>query len=458
MALSAQAQAVVLLTAHLAKPGRGEARPLSPTEWGRFALWLKDRGLQPEALLSAEPARLLDGWLDKTVTVQRVEALLGRGTALGLALERWERAGLWVMTRSDPDYPDRLKRRLRAGSPPLLFGCGNRGLLDTGGLAVVGSRETGESDLAFAARLGAEAASQGMSIVSGGARGVDEAAMLGALAHECTTIGVLADSLLRTATSAKYRRYLMTRDLALVSPFNPEARFEVGNAMARNRYIYCLADAAVVVSSSLGKGGTWTGAIENLEKQWVPLWVKTSSHPASGNAELVRRGARWLPDGEHDLIALTLAPERAASTREPEHAQLDLPATLVARRAESIREVSSAPDREEPSQPRATPTSGSQPVQPRGLDQKLSLYQLFLLRMETLASEGPLTLEQLQASLDLTKPQLSAWLKRAIAGGQIRKLRAPVRYQWRRPSVGQPSIFGDDAGEAGRALDRPTPD
>jgi predicted Rossmann fold nucleotide-binding protein DprA/Smf involved in DNA uptake len=458
MALSAHGQAVVLLTAHLTKVEKGAARPLSTAEWGRFALWLRDRGLQPEALLSAEPAKLLDGWLDKTVTRQRIEALLGRGTALGLALDRWERAGLWVMTRSDPDYPDRLKRRLRAGSPPLLFGCGNRSLLANGGLAVVGSREAEESELAFAARLGAEAAAQGLSIVSGGARGVDEAAMLGALQRECTTIGVLADSLLRAATSAKYRKYLMARDLALVSPFNPEARFEVGNAMTRNRYIYCLADAAIVVSSSLGKGGTWTGAIENLDEKWVPLWVKPSSRPASGNAELVRRGARWLPDGKADLSALMLPPESVAGTREPGHAQLDLLAARAPRSADSIREISSAAEREDSRRQRAAPASDSDLLRPGTLAQKLSLYEFFLLRMESLAAGGPLTLEELQTSLDLTKPQISAWLKRAVAEQQIMKLRAPVRYQWRGLSLRQPSIFDEDPIEPGRGLGRSTPD
>jgi predicted Rossmann fold nucleotide-binding protein DprA/Smf involved in DNA uptake len=325
MALSAQAQAVVLLTAHLAKAAKGEARPLSPTEWGRFALWLKDRGLQPEALLSDEPAKLLGGWLDKTVTTDRIAALLGRGAALGLALDKWERVGLWVMTRSDPDYPERLKRRLKSHSPPVLFGCGNRIPLGNGGLAVVGSRDAGEPELAFAAMLGAEAASQGKSIVSGGARGIDEAAMLGALKHEGTTVGVLADGLLRAATSAKYRQYLMAKDLVLISPFNPEAGFEVGNAMARNRYIYCLADAAVVVSSSLNKGGSWTGAIENLQEGWVPLWVKASPHPASGNAELARRGARCLPDGKVDVAALMSPAEDAAGIPEAQRSLQDVP-------------------------------------------------------------------------------------------------------------------------------------
>jgi predicted Rossmann fold nucleotide-binding protein DprA/Smf involved in DNA uptake len=419
MSLSAQAQAVVLLTAHLAKRGQGAARPLSPREWSRLAQWLKDRALQPESLLSDAPAEQLAGWLDKTVTAQRVQALLGRGGALGLALERWERAGLWVITRADPDYPERLKRRLRADSPPLLFGCGNRRLLAGGGLAVVGSRDAGQAELAFAAALGSEAASQGMSVVSGGARGVDEAAMLGALEHEGTTVGVLADSLLRATTSAKYRKYLMAKDLVLVSAFNPEAAFEVGNAMTRNRYIYCLADAAVVVSSSLDEGGTWTGALENLKSGWVPLWVKPGSEPGSGNPELVRRGARWLPDGKIDLAALVLAKQGTTGEAGPQRPGPDLPYAPTAQREEFIRE--SPPFHEPP-----------------------AIYEVFLCWLKALAATTPLTLEQLRDRLELTKPQLSTWLKRAVAERHIQRLSKPVRYRWQETPLRQSSMFGDD--------------
>ena len=295
MQLSNQAQAVLLLTSHLHKPDKGEPRPLSTYEWARFSFWLKDRGLQPESLLLDDLKRLLSGWVDRGITQDRIEYLLRRGGALGVALEKWHRAGLWVLTRSDVDYPKRLKRRLKLEAPPALFGCGSKDLLSKGGIAVVGSRNAGAEDLSFAAQLGAEAALQGFSVVSGGARGVDESAMLGALEREGTAVGVLADSLLRSATSVKYRKHLMSNDLVLVSPFNPEAGFNAGNAMARNRYIYCLADGGVVVAASRENGGTWNGATENLKSRWVPLWVKSDPNPNSGNAELVRRGANWLP-------------------------------------------------------------------------------------------------------------------------------------------------------------------
>lgn len=296
MSISLQTQAILLMTAWFTKPAKGEPRPLTPTEWGRFAAWLKQQGKSPESLLtSADPLECLQGWLDRSITPDRIRYLLGRSGALALALEKWERAGLWVMTRSDPDYPRRLKQRLKFEAPPLFFGCGSRRLLDQGGIAVIGGRAAAEEELGFTHWLGGEIASRGLSVISGGARGVDETAMLGALAKEGTVAGVLADSLLRVTTSAKYRDALMGRNLALVSPFNPEAGFDVGNAMARNKYIYCMADASIVVTTSKESGGTWNGAVENLKHKWVPLWVKEHTDPDSGNAALVQRGAHWLP-------------------------------------------------------------------------------------------------------------------------------------------------------------------
>lgn len=325
MNTSLQTQAVLLLTVWFTKPAKDDPKPLTPTEWGRFAAWLKDQEKSPEALLTSnDPLDCLQGWLDRSITPERIRHLLGRSGALGLALEKWQRAGLWVMTRSDPDYPVRFKRRLKFDAPPVLFGCGNRRLLERGGIAVVGSRAAGENELGYTSWLGAEIASQGFSVISGGARGVDETAMLGALEKEGTAIGVLADSLLHAATSAKYRKGLMRNDLALVSPFNPEAGFNVGNAMSRNRYIYCLADAGIVVTTSKESGGTWSGAIENLKHGWVPLWVKGPADPDSGNAALVQQGARWLPSGELGVSSLASRERPDPVTTNPTQPRLDL--------------------------------------------------------------------------------------------------------------------------------------
>ncbi|MDG4554994.1 MAG: DNA-processing protein DprA [Candidatus Competibacter sp.] len=418
MDLHAQTQAVLLLTAYLSKPAKGEPGPLTPMEWGRFARWLKERGIAPEMLLRNDPARLLAGWTDRTVTLQRVQALLNRAGALGLAVEKWQRAGLWILIRADADYPNRLKKHLQADSPPVLFGCGNRRLLDRGGIAVVGSRHAGPEDLAFTTRLGAEAALQGLSVISGGARGVDETAMLGALAREGTAVGVLADSLLRAAISARFRPSLLNGNLALISPFNPEAGFEVGNAMARNKYIYCLADAAIVIAADREQGGTWSGAVENLKHGWTPLWVKPHPDPVSGNAELIRQGGRELPAESGDLTALCV--------RE---------ATLA---VDHLSPVVAKPAPPAPKSPRT-----STPAADAMLD-NLDFYQLFLRRLRTLTAKMPATDQELLTGLDIGKPQLRDWLKRAMEEGQVTKLGKPVRYQWRSARPAQNSFFAND--------------
>ena len=432
MNINNQTQAVLLLTTYFGKPMKDEPKPLSPTEWGRLAHWLKGQKILPETLLQQDPADVMAGWVDRTITPGRIRHLLDRAGALGLAAEKWARAGLWVLTRADPAYPARLKKRLGNDSPPVLFGCGRRNLLNLGGIAIIGSRHASEQDLAFTSCLGSEVARQGLSVVSGGARGVDEAAMLGALEREGTAVGVLSDSLLRVATSAKYRKALMAKDLVLVSPFNPDAGFDVGNAMARNKYIYCLADAAIVIAASKERGGTWNGAVENLKKGWVPLWVKSHQDPASGNSELVKRGAQWLTDTEPSALSVR-------DLMEPEdQPDSGLPYVLALDSSVSDGSVEYRPESGSVNLPAADKEA---------LDSQRG-YDLFLHRLKQLTAEAPATPEQLKSS-DVSGAQLRDWLKRAVSEGHVRKLSKPVRYQ-REP---QQDLFDDtDSASAGHGV------
>ncbi len=390
MLLTPRSQAVLLLNVSLGKSDTGASKPLSIREWARFAAWLRDRGLEPSLLLKSDLDILLEDWDDRTVTRERLSALLNRGAALGLSLERWERGGLWALTRSDADYPERLKQRLGWAAPAVLFGCGNKALLGRGGVAVAGSRNAGENDLQFACRLGADAAEQGYSVVSGGARGIDRHAMQGALERDGTALGVLADSLLRSAMAAGYRQYIMSGDLALISPFNPEAGFNVGNAMARNACIYCLADAAVVVCSETGKGGTWNGAVETLKHGRVPLWVKPDSAPGSGNAELVERGARWLPAAPGPLSRL-MADAPPAGPLFGDDQQRSSPADADA------------------------PLLGAPPPENE------SLYALFLARLAQLTAEKPASIPAIAKGLQLQRPQVEDWLQCAMEQAEVLK-------------------------------------
>lgn len=216
------------------------------------------QGAQPERVrppgelaqgTQAPPRGLLDsecldwGSLGETqLDLQRLRALLQRGALVGLSVEKWLRSGLWVLSREDETYPSRLKKRSGPKAPVLLYGAGDPTLLERGGLAIVGSRNADDSALGFAHGVGAACGQEGIAVVSGGARGVDSAAMRGASEAGGAVIGVLAEGLSEAVRRREQRVGIEEGRLVLVSPYHPEAGFEVGHAMARNRYIYGLAD------------------------------------------------------------------------------------------------------------------------------------------------------------------------------------------------------------------------
>src|SRR5205085_4954340 len=132
-----------------------------------------------------------------------------------------------------------------------------------------------------------------------GARGIDQSAMRGALDTGGKVIGVLSDSLERAALNREHRNLLMDGQLVLVSPYDPAAGFNVGNAMQRNKLIYALSDAALVVSSDYEKGGTWAGAVEQLDKlRLVPVYVRSNGTTSIGLEALQHKGALPWPDPE----------------------------------------------------------------------------------------------------------------------------------------------------------------
>ena len=295
--LSTNAQAILLLTAPLlAGRDRSSIQPLTASEYRELARGLRALKREPADLLGSDASELLKEC--RTVPDDsRLERLLGRGFLLSQAVERWRSRAIWVLSRADTGYPRRLKRRLGEYAPAVLYGCGEASILSTGGLAVVGSRDVTEPLIEYTEAVGRLAAESLRTLVSGGARGIDQAAMRGALEAGGCVAGVLGDSLERAVVRREYRDALMGGQLVLTCPYDPGARFQVGHAMQRNKLIYALADAALVVNSDYRKGGTWAGAVEQLEKlKYLPMYVRSNGESGRGLDGLRRLGALPWPD------------------------------------------------------------------------------------------------------------------------------------------------------------------
>jgi predicted Rossmann fold nucleotide-binding protein DprA/Smf involved in DNA uptake len=145
--------------------------------------------------------------------------------------------------------------------------------------------------------------------VSGGARGVDQVAMVAALQAGGRVAGLLPEGLERRLRESGTRTAIADGQVALASPYHPGAAFSAGAAMGRNKVIYALSDLAVVVASASGTGGTWAGAVEAIRERWVPVFVRTEPGSPEGNADLVALGARRLSEASlPDLANEELAP------------------------------------------------------------------------------------------------------------------------------------------------------
>ena len=73
-----------------------------------------------------------------------------------------------------------------------------------------------------------------------------------------------------------------------------------------------------------------------------------------------------------------------------------------------------------------------------------SLYDTFLESLAVATRDKPLSADELAQELELTKQQIAAWLKRAVADNSVTKKGRPIRYQGAIRARGQPSLFGED--------------
>lgn len=411
--LSENTQAILLLTAPLLARAAAPAQELlSGREYGRLARRLRELQRQPADLLASDNADLLRSCAT-VADPQRLQRLLLRGFQLAQALESWQTRGLWVVSRADPNYPRRLKTLLKEDAPPVLYGCGNSALLDGGGLAVVGSREVDEALIAYTEQVGRLAANAGKIVVSGGARGVDQAAVRGSLTAGGRAIGVLADGLEKAALARDHREPLSSGRLSLISPYDPHSGFNVGHAMQRNKLVYALSDAALVVNSDLAKGGTWAGATEQLERlHLVPIYVRSTGTPARGLAALRELGALPWPnptDAEGLATALSLGRLRQTVSRSESGLGFMTDMPLIAR--------DSAPDSIKP--------RGAVPAKPAS-----PATELFAKVKELLARElaTPRTEAEVAVVLGVPTSVAKGWLQRLVEEGILQKQGRPAAF------------------------------
>ena len=442
---SANTQAVLLLTSPLLQEGGRAASKepvLSAGEYAQLAACLQQERLQPADLINGSRETLLSS-LSASFAAERLNCLLSRGFQLSQAVEHWANRSISVIGRADAAYPRRFKQCLKRAAPPLLYACGNLELLNDPALAVVGSRSTPEPLLRQAEAVGALAAAAGVVIASGAAKGVDETAMLGSLAAGGCAIGVVADSLEKVSARPIWRQALLDGRLLLLSSDAPSARFQVWRAMGRNKLIYALADAALVVSSAKGEGGTWAGATEQLQNlRFCPVHVLGDPRGGPGLAALAELGALPWPEpaSAEALQALLHSTEHPPAAPVIELEQIEQ-GSLLESVSTQTAQPSSAPGNARTNEPvllcppehaadSIAPAPALNPTPPVELKAQTPAAALAALVDELLLSalHEPLGIDELAELLDVSKTEVRRWCLRLVEQGRARKLSKPVRY------------------------------
>lgn len=211
-----------------------------------------------------------------------------------------------TLTRTDAEYPVGL---LALPDPPArLFvrGAALPPLEHT--VAIVGSRAATPYGRRIAERLARDLAHTGLTVVSGLARGIDEAAHRGALASSGPTVAVIPSGLDRVtppSNESLAHEIEASGSGSTVSEVEVGGPFGKGAFVKRNRLIAALAAVTVVVEASDRSGALSTAAVaESLGRVVLAVPADVDRPGSEGTLSLLRRGARPCADAGDVLAAL----------------------------------------------------------------------------------------------------------------------------------------------------------
>ena len=216
-------------------------------------------------------------------------------------LRRIQEYGCQVVIGSDDDYPAVLRQIY---DPPIvLYVKGRLESRDRNAVAMVGSRLTSPYGQETARRLAYQLAYVGVSVVSGGARGIDTAAHQGALQAKGRTIAVLGNGLnivFPPENAALFERIAAQGAVITQFPFNRRA--DKQSFPIRNRIVAGMTLGTVVVEAGLSSGALITANMAvDAGRQVFAVPGRIDSPQSKGCHELIKKGAK-LCEGAEDIL------------------------------------------------------------------------------------------------------------------------------------------------------------
>ena len=217
-------------------------------------------------------------------------------------LKRIADFGCHVLISSDENYPALLREIY---DPPLvLYVKGALTAKDKNAVAMVGSRQTTHYGIETARKLAYQLAYVGVTVVSGGARGIDTAAHQGALSAKGRTVAVLGTGInlvFPTENAELFQRISENGAVITQFPFNRPA--DKQSFPIRNRIVAGMTLGTVVVEANSASGALITAnmAVE-AGRQIFAVPGRIDSPRSKGCHDLIKKGAK-LCEGAEDILS-----------------------------------------------------------------------------------------------------------------------------------------------------------
>lgn len=235
--------------------------------------------------------------------------------------------GYDILPITHKDYPKLLKDNLKFNAPTVIYTKGNKSLLQSPSIAIVGSRNADTKSLSFTDNIAKKAAEEKKVVVSGFAKGVDRQALDSTLIANGKSIIVLPQGIMTFGSGFKqYFKHIAQGKVLVISSFAPKAPWSVEFAMSRNPIIYGMA-SEIFVAQSDDKGGTWAGVIDGLRKN-RPIYVRyPEKNEKNANLLLIQKGASAV-DAVGNTLSLNPEEQKTPEQLKKEKLDSDLIAVL----------------------------------------------------------------------------------------------------------------------------------
>lgn len=231
-----------------------------------------------------------------------------------------EKHQVQVVTFKDEEYPENLKSIY--DPPPFLFVKGEIRKEDLNAVAIVGCRSASVYGKRITERIGRELAKNGITIVSGLARGIDSIAHLSALKENGRTLAVFGSGLdiIYPPENKKLAEEIVSNG-AILSEFFLGTKPEAPNFPRRNRLISGLSLGVVIVEAGTKSGALVTASCaleQNREVFAIP--GNLGSKNSEGTNALIKQGAKLVTAVEDILeeLKITTKGKRLNSSAQTE--------------------------------------------------------------------------------------------------------------------------------------------